>query len=380
MSLHILKFGGSSLRDPSLIRAAARRVAARHHAGEAVLVTVSAMGQETDELLALAPLVSSTASRRELDLLITSAEQKSVALTCLALGDAGVPAVGFTGAQAGIITDERFTVAAITDVRPTRLWSTLAAGSVPVVCGAQGVTTSGDMTFLGRGGSDTTAVALAAALDAELCELFTDVEGIFSADPRIVPDAQLLPELGHDQMLAMCRAGCPKPATRAVELARQRGVAIRVRPAFGEGEGSLIDAGGPGGPVAVISGASDRGEAIGRGTGDRAEISLVGLGPEHTDAGARVLAMLAAEGIGAGGLRRADGIVSCRVDVAAEYDAVRLLHAAFALPAPAGAEPSRRDRPDRRTGAGPRRSAHPDWRRLFPGVALHRTSMWDQAP
>ena len=232
MPLVVQKFGGTSVADAERIRTVADHVARTVRKGNQVVVVVSAMGKETDELIRLASEVASTHPGREMDMLITAGERKTTALLCMALVDIGVPAASFTGSQAALITDTTHTKAKILEVRAERVRAALAAGQVAVVAGAQGVSTDRDVTFLGRGGSDTTAVALAEALAADACELYTDVSGVFSADPRVVPDARRLRELTFDEMLEMCAAGCPKPEMRSVEYARNHGVRLHVRSSF----------------------------------------------------------------------------------------------------------------------------------------------------
>ena len=192
MALVVQKFGGTSVADPDRIRAVADHVARTRRQGDDVVVVVSAMGKTTDELIRLAAEVSTTPAGREMDMLLTAGERISMALLCMALIDMGVPAVSFTGSQAGIVTDTVHGKAKILEVRAHRLTEALAAGNVVVVAGFQGVSTALDVTTLGRGGSDTTAVALAAALGADACEIYTDVTGVYTADPRIVPDARRL--------------------------------------------------------------------------------------------------------------------------------------------------------------------------------------------
>ena len=198
------------------------------------------MGKETDELLRLASEVSSTRPGREMDMLITAGERKATALLCMALADLGVEAESFTGSQAGFLTDTTHMNAKILDVRPDRIREALDAGRVPVVGGAQGVSTEHNVTFLGRGGSDTTAVALAHALGAEFCELYTDVSGVFTSDPRVVPDARKMERISFDELLEMTANGCPKPAMRSVEFARTHGVDLHVRSAFTWEPGTLV--------------------------------------------------------------------------------------------------------------------------------------------
>jgi len=230
--LVVQKFGGTSVADPDRIRAVADHIARTRRRGDDVVAVISAMGKETDELLHLAGLVSGTRPGREMDMLITAGERKAMALVSMALADLGCQAASFTGSQAGILTDTTHTKARIVDMRVDRLRAALADGVTPVVGGAQGVSTEHDITFLGRGGSDTTAVALAHALGADTCELYTDVPGVFTADPRVVGGARRLPAVSFDEMLEMCACGCPKPEMRAVEFARTHGVRLHVRSSF----------------------------------------------------------------------------------------------------------------------------------------------------
>ena len=232
MALLVQKFGGSSVADPDRIRAVADHVARTRRHGSSVVVVVSAMGKETDELLHLAGQVSTSRPGRELDMLITAGERKATALLCMALHDLGVEADSLTGSQAGFITDSTHTNARIVEVRPERVCEAVAAGRVPVVGGAQGVSPDRDVTFLGRGGSDTTAVALAAAIGADACELYTDVSGVYTADPRLVPEARRMGSVSFEELLEMTATGCPKPALRSVEFARRHGVALHVRSSF----------------------------------------------------------------------------------------------------------------------------------------------------
>jgi aspartate kinase len=228
----VQKFGGTSVADPERIRNVADSVARARRRGDEIVLVVSAMGKETDELLRLAQAVSATRPGREMDMLITAGERKAIALVCMALADMGVPAESYTGSQAGFITDTNHMNAKILDVRADRIIAALDAGRVPVVAGSQGVSTDKDVTFLGRGGSDTTAVALAKALDADACELYTDVSGVFTTDPRVVPEARKISVISFDEMLEMNASGCPKPVMRSVEYARRHGVRLHVRSAF----------------------------------------------------------------------------------------------------------------------------------------------------
>lgn len=240
MALYVQKFGGSSVADPERIRAVADRVVATRRAGHDVVVVVSAMGKTTDDLVRLAHEVSSMPADREMDMLLTAGERISIALLCMAVIEAGEPAVSFTGDQAGILTDTTHTKAKILDVRADRLREAIAAGSVAVVAGFQGVTSGDDITTLGRGGSDTTAVALAAALDADACEIYTDVTGVFSADPRVVPDARRQDRVSYDEMLEMAATGGRVLALRSVEFARNHGVRVHVRSSFTDEPGTWV--------------------------------------------------------------------------------------------------------------------------------------------
>ncbi|MFV0317743.1 MAG: aspartate kinase [Microthrixaceae bacterium] len=232
MALLVQKFGGTSVADPERIAEVASHVARCRHRGDEVVLVVSAMGKETDELLRLAGEVSEERPGREMDMLITAGERKAISLMSMALHGVGVPAASYTGSQAGFVTDVNHSNARIIEVRAGRIREALEAGSVPVVAGAQGVSVDNNVTFLGRGGSDTTAVALAKALGADACELYTDVSGVFTTDPRVVPTARRMNRITFDEMLEMTAAGCPKPAMRSVEYAHRHHVPLHVRSAF----------------------------------------------------------------------------------------------------------------------------------------------------
>jgi aspartate kinase len=232
MSLIVQKFGGTSVGDAERIREVADHVARTVRRGNQVVLVVSAMGKETDELLRLAGDVAKLRNGREMDMLITGGERKAIALVAMALHDQGIGAASFTGSQAGFVTDTNHQNAKILELRTDRIRAALDAGMVPVVAGAQGVSPDEDDTFLGRGGSDTTAVALAYALGADVCELYTDVSGVFSADPRLVPDARRMSTVSFDELLEMTATGCPKPAMRSVEFARSYNVPLHIRSAF----------------------------------------------------------------------------------------------------------------------------------------------------
>ncbi len=232
MALVVQKFGGTSVADPDRMRTVADHVARCRRRGDQVVLVVSAMGKETDELLHLAEQVSKNRPGREMDMLITAGERKACALICMALADLDVPAASFTGSQAGFLTDTNHRNAKILQITPERVTEAIAEGIVPVVAGSQGVSGDRDVTFLGRGGSDTTAVALAKAIGADLCELYTDVSGVFSADPRLVPAAQKMASITFDELLEMTATGCPKPAMRSVEVAHNHQVPLHIRSAF----------------------------------------------------------------------------------------------------------------------------------------------------
>ncbi len=240
MALVVQKFGGTSVADPDRIREVADHVARCRKHGDQVVLVISAMGKETDELIRLADAVSKTKPGREMDMLITGGERKACALVSMALADRGIDSDSFTGSQAGFLTDTAHRNAKILEVRPQRIQDALAAGRVPVVGGSQGVSTDNDVTFFGRGGSDTTAVALAHALGADSCELYTDVPGVFTTDPRVVSEARRMSTISFDELLEMTATGCPKPAMRSVELARTYGVPLHVRSAFTWAPGTWV--------------------------------------------------------------------------------------------------------------------------------------------
>jgi aspartate kinase len=251
--LVVQKYGGSSVADVEKLRKVAARIAARRRAGDEVVAVVSAMGDTTDELLELARRVSSAPPRRELDMLLSAGERIAMALLAMALHEEGVEAKSFTGSQAGILTDESHAAARIVEVRPVRVREELGLGRVVIVAGYQGVSREKEVTTLGRGGSDTTAVALAAALSAD-CEIYSDVAGVFTADPRLVPAARRLEALGYEEMQELARAGARVLNAQAVEFARQKGIAIRARSTFGGPEETVVgNAAAPGGIAGVAA-------------------------------------------------------------------------------------------------------------------------------
>jgi aspartate kinase len=236
----VLKFGGTSVSDPEKIRRVAARLVAAKRAGGRVVGVVSAMGQHTDELVALAREVSPRPEPRELDMLISVGERVSCALVAMAISDLDQQAISLTGSQAGIVTDTVHGKAKIVEVRGARIHQALDENKIVLVAGFQGVSTEFNITTLGRGGSDTTAVALAAALSADACEIYTDVDGVFTADPRIVPDARKLHAVSYEEMLEMAASGARVLALRSVEFARNHGVKLHVRSTFTEKTGTWI--------------------------------------------------------------------------------------------------------------------------------------------
>lgn len=241
MSLIVQKFGGSSVADAASIKRVARRIVDTKKAGHEVVVVVSAMGDTTDELLDLAEQVSPLPPARELDMLLTAGERISMALLAMAISDLGAEARSYTGSQAGLITDSKHGAARIIDVTPGRIREAIDQGAIPIVAGFQGVAQdTKDVTTLGRGGSDTTAVALAAALGASVCEIYTDVDGVFSADPRVVPSARQVPLITYEEMLELAAVGAKVLHLRCVEYARRFDLPIHVRSSFSQREGTLV--------------------------------------------------------------------------------------------------------------------------------------------
>jgi aspartate kinase len=237
----VMKFGGTSVAGADDIRRAARRIVGAREGGKRVVAVLSARGKTTDELVAMAGEVSERPDPRELDMLLSVGERISCALAAMAINDLGHRAISLTGSQAGIVTDSTHTKARILDVRADRIREALGEDRIVLVAGFQGVSTeSRDVTTLGRGGSDTTAVALAAALGASVCEIYTDVAGVFSADPRIVPDARKLPVVSFEEMLEMSASGAGVLQLRAVEYARNHGIRVHCRSSFEDGAGTLV--------------------------------------------------------------------------------------------------------------------------------------------
>ena len=293
MGIVVQKYGGSSLADAASVKRVARRITEAKRAGHDVVVAVSAMGDTTDELQDLAHEVSPLPPARELDMLMTAGERISMALVAMAISDLGFTARSFTGSQAGVITDSVHQKAKIIDVTPGRISSALADGHIVIVAGFQGVSQdTKEITTLGRGGTDTTAVALAAALGADVCEIYTDVDGVFTADPRIVPAASKLDRISHEEMLEMAACGSKVLHLRCVEYARRYDVPVHVRSSFSTKEGTWIVPDQPEGeePMeqAIIAGvAHDTSEA---------KVTVVGV-PDRVGEAARVFAAVADAGI-----------------------------------------------------------------------------------
>jgi aspartate kinase len=296
VALVVQKYGGSSVADAGGIKRVAQRIAATRKAGHSVVVVVSAMGDTTDDLHDLARQVSPLPPARELDMLLTAGERISMALLAMAIANLGLQARSFTGSQAGVITDDVHGKARIIDVTPGRIATALTEGAIPIVAGFQGVSQNGkDITTLGRGGSDTTAVALAAALEADFCEIYTDVDGVFTADPRIVPSARRIPAISYEEMMEMAACGAKVLQLRCVEYARRYDMPIHVRSSFSQRAGTWVSDPGqqagkeqPAMEQPIISGvAHDRSEA---------KITVVGV-PDIIGEAARIFRVIANAGI-----------------------------------------------------------------------------------
>jgi len=288
MPLIVQKYGGTSVGDAERIKKVAQRVVAGVDAGRRLVVVVSAMGQTTDDLVDLAAQISDEPHAREMDMLLTSGERISMALLSMAIMELGREAISFTGSQAGIVTDTSHGKARIVDVRAKRVLEALDDGKVVIVAGFQGVSTDFDVTTLGRGGSDTTAVALAAALGADACEIFTDVDGVYTADPRIVPDARKLHAVSYEEMLELSACGAKVLMLRSVEYARRHNVLVHVRSSFSGIEGTWVRKEDARMEQAIISGiAHDTSEA---------KVTILGV-PDHPGVAARVFRPLADEGV-----------------------------------------------------------------------------------
>jgi aspartate kinase len=298
VALVVQKYGGSSVADAGGIKRVAQRIVATRKAGHSVVVVVSAMGDTTDELRDLANQVSPLPPGRELDMLLTAGERISMALLAMAIANLGLEGRSFTGSQAGVITDSAHGKARIIDVTPGRIRSALDDGAIPIVAGFQGVSQdTKDITTLGRGASDTTAVALAAALGADVCEIYTDVDGIFTADPRLVPTARRIPRISYEEMLEMAACGSKILMLRCVEYARRYGIPIHVRSSFSNRDGTWVTG------VGQYAGGNTEGEAMEQAIisgvahdQSEAKITVVGV-PDKVGEAARIFRVIASAGI-----------------------------------------------------------------------------------
>jgi aspartate kinase len=289
VSIIVQKYGGTSVADAERVRVVAERILRAREAGHDVVVVVSAMGETTDELLALANRITSTPEPRELDMLLTAGERIAMSVLAIALNARGCRAASYTGSQAGIITDTQHGRAKIVEIRPARIRESLEAGNVVIVAGFQGLSTTYDITTLGRGGSDTTAVALAAALSAEACEIYTDVSGVFTADPRIVPDARRIDRISYEGMLELAASGARVLQLRSVEYARRNNVQLHVRSSFTDEEGTwVVEEDEPGMEQALISGVALDAE--------EAKVTLEEV-PDRPGIAASIFKAVAADGI-----------------------------------------------------------------------------------
>jgi len=287
MALLVQKFGGSSVADPDKIMNVARRVAGSAP-GNQMVVVVSAMGKTTDGLLALARQISTSPDLREMDMLLSTGEQVTIALMSMALQSLGLKAKSFTGSQVGMRTDRAHTMARITQIDADRVRRALDGGEIAVVAGFQGLSDEDEITTLGRGGSDLTAVALAAALKADVCEIYTDVDGVYTADPNIVPDARKLARLSYDEMLELASLGAKVLQTRSVEFAKRYGVTVHVRSTFRPDPGTLVTKEEAGMEQAVVTGVThDRSQA---------KISILRV-PDRPGIAARVFGAISAKNI-----------------------------------------------------------------------------------
>ena len=316
MSVVVQKYGGSSVADPSRIQAVADRVRDTRASGHDLVVVVSAMGQTTDRLVALATEITSSPTPREMDMLLTAGERITMALLAMALHDRGIDAVSYTGSQAGILTDSSHGGARITGITAERVRESISDGKVVIVAGFQGVDPdSREITTLGRGGSDTTAVALAASLDAEACEILTDVEGVFSADPRVVPDALRIKAVSYEDMQVLAGGGASILMPHSVEHARANGVRVHVRSSFTDEPGTWVVADVPDREVVGIATDSEDGAGV---------ITIVGSGAAQ--AAKRVTVALSDSGIASSVLGTGDRFARIEVPIERIDDAVRSTH------------------------------------------------------
>src|ERR1051325_6476241 len=281
--LMVQKYGGTSVGNSERIRNVAARVAKYHSEGDQIVVVVSAMSGVTDNLIKLAKEIMPLPNEREMDVLLATGEQTTIALAAIALHALGLPAVSLTGAQAGIVTDGVHTKAKIQNITPKKIHELLDEGNVVIVAGFQGQTTEGQITTLGRGGSDLTAIALAAALKAELCQIYTDVDGVNTADPRIVPGARKLAEISYDEMLELAGAGAKVMQSRSVEFAKKFGVVFEVRSSLNDNPGTLVKE-----ETKSMEGIVVRGVALDK---NQAKVTLVAV-PDKPGEAARIFTAL----------------------------------------------------------------------------------------
>jgi aspartate kinase len=280
----VMKFGGSSVADATCIKRVAGRIVGARKAGHPVVAVVSARGDTTDDLIEMAKEISDNPPAREMDMLLSTGERISAALLAMAIYDLGYDAISLTGSQAGIVTDTVHTKAKILDIKPNRIRKALDEDKIVLVAGFQGVSTAQDVTTLGRGGSDTTAVALAAALGAEVCEIYTDVEGVFTTDPRIVPEARKLDTISNEELLELAASGAKVMMARSVEVARRYDVPLHIRSSFTDVPGTWIGQDDSKMEQAIISGVT---YAL-----DDAKVTIHGL-PDKVGVAARIFSVLA---------------------------------------------------------------------------------------
>jgi aspartate kinase len=283
MALIVQKYGGTSVGNPERIKNVARRVAEYRKRGDGVVVIVSAMSGVTDNLIKLAKEIMPLPSEREMDVLLATGEQQTIALTAIALHSLNVPAVSLTGAQAGIVTDGVHTKAKIHNISPKKVHELLKQGNVVIVAGFQGQTPEGQITTLGRGGSDLTAIALAAAVKADLCQIYTDVDGVYTADPRIVPTAKKLQEISYDEMLELASLGAKVMQSRSVEFAKKFGVVFEVRSSLNDNPGTIVKE-----ETKSMEGVVVRGVALDK---NQAKVTLVGV-PDKPGVAAKIFKAL----------------------------------------------------------------------------------------
>ncbi len=292
MPIVVQKYGGTSVGDTDRIRGVADRIVRAREQGQDVVVVVSAMGETTDDLLDKASDITPVPEPRELDMLLTAGERIAMSLLAIAVNARGCRAASYTGSQAGIITDTQHGKARIVEIRPTRIKESLDAGNVVILAGFQGLSTEYDITTLGRGGSDTTAVAMAAALGADVCEIYTDVDGVFTADPRTHPEARRIDRISYEEMLELAAAGARVLQLRCVEYARRHGVRIHVRNSLGEQPGTWVDEGEEG-STGMLESALIRGVAL---DAEEAKVTLDEV-PDRPGIAAAIFKAVAAEGI-----------------------------------------------------------------------------------